>query len=244
MTNTNASVLRLVEQGDAAYKRRDYEAAERSYEQALGLAIRTGVETNYVYSCLVKVYKKHKRYKEAYEISLRAVPSTAGFRDCAICLRQLAKQAEKAQDVVLLRTTLEELYRLAVLAYLCYGTHDCQTGSRLYDRAIILCQRLDLRQIHATYETHGVLAEGGLLTDSDYRLFASVFGENCRAYSPHQDFFALTQEVNNEYINWLRHVFWQDSEFGDSPSWIRMREENIAGMVEMLRKSFPFTAHP
>ncbi|MBN2303118.1 MAG: hypothetical protein JXQ72_01495 [Anaerolineae bacterium] len=88
MSNPNLTILKLVEQGDAAYKEKEYETAKRLYEQALTLAKQTGAETNYVYSSLVKVYKKSKLYREAYQLSLQAVPTPAGFRDSAICLRQ------------------------------------------------------------------------------------------------------------------------------------------------------------
>jgi hypothetical protein len=246
MTNINAPVLRLVEQGDAAYKNRKFETAQRLYEQALDVAKRSGAATNYVYSSLVKLYIGNSEYRKAYEMSRQGLPTTAGFQDCAICLRQLAREAHKAEDDLLLAGALGELYRLAVLANLCYGTHDCQTaaGGGLFDRAVILCQKLELRQIHATFETHGVLDDGGLLTKNDYRLFASVFGENSRTYNPHQDFATLRWAVNNEYIHWLRHVFWQQPEFGDDSHAIRVREESIASTIEWFRENAPFAINP
>jgi hypothetical protein len=246
MANINAPVLRLVEQGDAAYQDKDCAKAQRLYEQALDVAKRSGAATNYVYSSLVKIYKGNSEYRKAYEMSRQALPTTAGFQDCAICLRQLAREAQNAGNASLLAGTLGELYRLAVLAYLCYGTHDCQTGAGggLYDRAVILCQKLELRQIHATYETHGVLDGGGLLTKSDYKLFASVFDENSRTYNPHQDFAALRWEVNNEYIHWLRSVYWQQPEFGHDSYAIRVREESMASTIEWFRENAPFAINP
>jgi tetratricopeptide (TPR) repeat protein len=246
MTNINVPVLRLAEQGDIAYKKKDYEKAEGIYKQALDLAVQTGAETNYVYSCLAKVYKKLKKYREAYNISFQAIPTPAGFRDCAICLRQLARQAQRAKNDSLFRETLEELYRLAALAYLCYGIHDCKTGVRgsLYDRALILCQKLELRQIHATYQTHGRLDGGGLLTESDYKLFASVFGEIEKNYNPHLDFSALTWEVNNENMKRLREHFLrapeQHPEFSNDTLWNRMANESIAENIKWLRQNAPF----
>ncbi|MBN2302885.1 MAG: tetratricopeptide repeat protein [Anaerolineae bacterium] len=249
MPNPNLSILGLVERGDSAYKNKEYEEAEQLYTQALELAIQTGTETNYVYSSLVKVYKKAGKYQEAYEISRQAVPTPAGFRDCAICLRQLAKQAKKAEDDALLEETLKELYRLAVLAYLCYGTHDCITGVRgsLHDRAVILCQKLELNQINVAYSTHGHLAGGGLLTEGDYKLFSSFFGETGNSYDPHLNFSALMREVNTEYLKWLRSYFLdppaESPEFRDSPFWIRMAENNIASTIKELKKIAPFAVN-
>jgi hypothetical protein len=246
MANMNAPILRLVERGDAAFKEKHYEKAEHLYTQALELAVQSGAETNYVYSCLVKVYKKSEKHQQAYKTSLHAVPTPAGFRDCSICLRQLVKQATKAEDDSLIIKWLEEFYRLGVLAYLCYETSDCSKGvyGPLYDRAVILCQRLELRQISATYPTHGTLAEGGLLTKRDYKLFASTFGETSQIYNPILDFSALTREVNNEFIRWLRQSYLEppkeNPEYGNDPFWIRLAEQNIASTIEQLKRIAPF----
>ncbi len=243
MTNTNIPILRIVEQGDAAYKKKDYETAERLYKQALDLAKRTGAETNYVYSALAKVTKrKSDGLREAYNYS-RQTCTPAGFRDGAIALRKLARQVKKEKNVSLLRETLEELYRLAVLAYLCYGTHDCKSGFGLYDRAVIVCQMLELRQINATYQTHGTLEGGGLLTETDYKLYASVFGETDKTYNPLLDFAILTREVNDRYVNWLRDYYMRapdDSDFVVDAFWIKLATENFNHSIESLRKNFPW----
>ena len=246
MVNMNAPVLRLVQRGDVAFKEKNYEKAERLYTQALELAMQSGAETNYVYSCLVKVYKKSEKHQQAYETSLRAVPTSAGFRDCSICLRQLVKQATKTKDDSLIIRWCEEFYRLGVLAYLCYETYDCSRGvyGPLYDRAVILCRKLELNQISATYPTNGILAGGGLLTERDYRLFASIFGETSRIYNPLLDFSALTREINNEFLRWLRESYREppkeNPEYRHDPFWIKLAEQNIASTIEQLKRIAPF----
>lgn len=240
MANPNAPVLRLVDKGDAAYKKKNYEAAKKFYEQALEIALKKGGDTNFVYSSLAKVFKKLKMYKEAYEIS-RQICTPAGFRDSAISLRQLAKQAQKTNDDTTIRNILNEFYKLAVLAYLCYGPFDCKGGVRgaLYDRAAILCQRIDLKQIHATYQTHGIISGGGILTENDYKMFSAIFGETSRTYNPHQDFVALTKAINEAFIKSM-YESWHSTEFGDDPFMVRMRDDSIAETLKWLRENAPF----
>jgi tetratricopeptide (TPR) repeat protein len=206
MTDANAQVLRIVEQGDAAYKAGKYQQAQHLCEQALDIAKRHGTETNYIHSCLVKIYKKNGQYTKAYEISKQALPTPAAFRDCAICLRKMAKEAQKNKQALVLSDTLNELYRLAVLAYLCYGTHDCDTGvpGWLYDRAVAVSQRFSMPQIQATYPACGKLEGEGLLTKADYKLFGSVFGETERTYNPNTEFRNALRKINKETTEaWL-----------------------------------------
>jgi tetratricopeptide (TPR) repeat protein len=182
---TNSS-LGLVEQGDDAYKRKDYLEAQRLYEQALEVAKANQEETNYIYSCLTKVYKKNKDYRQAFLLSKEALPTPAAFRDCAICLRALAKRANKEGGTVTYRLALDDLYRLGVLACLCYGEHDCQSGvsGAKYDRAVAICRRMNGQLPNATFEQNGKIVVGGLLTESDYSMLADAFGESDKTFTP------------------------------------------------------------
>lgn len=192
--------LELVKQGDEAFKRKDYVEAQRLYEQALEAAKAGREDTNYIYSSLAKVYKKNKQYRDAYLLSKKALPTPAAFRDCAICLRSLAKEARKSGTEASYRQALDELYRLAVHACLCYGTHDCQSGvsGRAYARAIVISRGLKSKPINATFQQNGKIVGGGLLAEQDYDMLIDAFGQNENTYAPQQEYVELLQAADEE----------------------------------------------
>ncbi|MBI3241136.1 MAG: hypothetical protein HYZ49_02445 [Chloroflexi bacterium] len=192
--------LELVKQGDEAYKRKDYVEAQRLYEQALEAAKARREDTNYIYSSLAKAYKKNKRYRDAYLLSRKALPTPAAFRDCAICLRSLAKEAKKGHTEASYRQALDDLYRLAVHACLCYGAHDCQSGVSgiAYEKATVISQGLKGRQINATFQQNGRIFSGGLLTEQDYDMLIDAFGQNENTYVPQQEYADILQAANEE----------------------------------------------
>jgi tetratricopeptide (TPR) repeat protein len=192
--------LDLVEQGDEAYKRKDYLDAQRLYQQALEVARANREDTNYIYSSLTKVYKKNKNYRQAYLLSKKALPTPAAFRDCATCLRSLAKEAKKASDSVSYRHALEDLYKLGAYACLCYGEHNCQSGvsGAAYDRAVIMSRSMKGRPTDATFERNGKIVGGGLLTEADYIMFADAFGESDKTFIPQQEYATMLQVIDEE----------------------------------------------
>jgi tetratricopeptide (TPR) repeat protein len=194
------TTLGFVEQGDDAYKRKDYSEAQRLYEQALEIAKANREDTNYIYSSLTKVYKKNKNYRQAYLLSKKALPTPAAFRDCAICLRSQAKEAKKEGDDATYRHALEDLYRLGVHACLCYGEHDCQSGVSgvSYDRAVIISRSMKSQLPVATFESNGKIIGGGLLAESDYAMFTDAFGESDKTFMPQQEYLAILQAVDEK----------------------------------------------
>lgn len=202
--------LELVEQGDEAYKRKDYLDAQRLYEQALEVAKANREDTNYIYSSLTKVYKKNKNYRQAYLLSKKALPTPAAFRDCATCLRSLAKEAKKAGDSVSYRHALEDLYKLGAHACLCYGEHNCQSGvsGAAYDRAVIISQNMKGRLTDAAFERNGKIVGGGLLTKADYIMFADAFGESDKTFTPLQEYVTMLQAADEEMKS-REEKFWK-----------------------------------
>lgn len=189
--------LQLVAQGDEAYKSKDYSEAQRLYEKALEIAKDGNEETNYIYSYLTKVYKKNGRFREAYLLSKEAIPTPAAFRDCAICLRQIAKSARKGGDEGGYRQALEDLYRLAIYACLCYGKNGISGAD--YDKAVIISKILEDEQITATYEQNGKIGIwSSLLTEKDYKLFAEAFGQTEKTFDPNVEFRTLLEKANAE----------------------------------------------
>lgn len=191
--------LDLVQRGDVAYRQRDYRAAQELYEEALRIAKVQGKETNYIYSSLVRVYKHNRLYLEAVELARQAMPTPAGFRDAAICLRAVAKEGLARKDPSQVERALDELYRMAVLAAVCYGDHDCKSAvsGQQYERALLIVKALPLRSIGHCYRDRGVI-KGGLLGGSDYRLFEKVFGASPGIFDPQMEYSELLKSVDQE----------------------------------------------
>jgi len=208
MPDINARVFLLVEQGNLAYKNEKYQNAEDLYNQALELAERCGIETNFIFSSLVKVYKKLGLYDKGYQISKQAIPTPAAFNDCAVLLRKIIQASKKDDQTTRLSETLDELYRLSVLAFLCYGPHDCKSGvaGSLFERAEYIVQQLPLGQIQATYTTKGILTSGGILTERDYRFFTDTFGQNDSLYNPNEDYSELIHTANETLWQKLQEI--------------------------------------
>lgn len=229
--------LNLVEKGDAAYKDKDYGQAQLLYERALGLAKSRGQETNYIYGSLAKVYKRNKRYKDAYRLSRKAIPTPVGFRDCAICLRGIAREAKENGKNEELRKALDQLYRLAILACVYFADHDCKSGvgEHLYDKAVYIHRRLREKSIQANFQENGRIATGGLLTEQDYKLFTGVFGQNEKIYDPRPKYSDLIKaaeaEMERRELAWERCLWKRGGRPEMTPS---LTEVSLRQMIYVL----------
>jgi hypothetical protein len=223
-----ADPLRLTEQGDRAYARKDYVAAEAFYLDALSAAKQIGTPTNYIYTQLARVFKRNKAFKEAYALSRKAVPTPAGFTDCATSARGAIRQAISEKDMDLAARWLDELYRLGVRAWLCYGAHDCKSGvaGYLHERAVYIDSALESEAIGASYASNGRIgASGGLLVERDYSLMAKVFGVNALIYDPLVDFGSLVAAVDSKIRAEAPSLWRCISRYGTdvSESWSKIR---------------------
>jgi tetratricopeptide (TPR) repeat protein len=232
--------LNLVEKGDAAFKDKDYGEAQLLYERALELANSRGQETNYIYSSLVKVHKRNKRYKEAYGLSRKAIPTPRGFRDCAVCLRALAHKAKKNGKHEELRKALNQLYKLATRACVYFADYDCKSGVErdLYDKAVYIHRRLPEKDIEANFQENGRIATGGLLTEQDYTLFTDVFGKNEKVYDPrihHSHLIkAAEAEMERRELAWERCLWKREGRPEITPSLTEVSLRQIIYIVGIL----------
>jgi hypothetical protein len=105
-------------------------------------------------------------------------PSPGVFREERKRFRALFRLYKKQGDVDKLKEALDQYYKLAALVCVCYGDHDCNSGTIgwKYDLAVKTVKKV-CKNIHQSFAINGYLDNCGFITKTDWKLFAATFGE-------------------------------------------------------------------
>jgi hypothetical protein len=105
-------------------------------------------------------------------------PSPAVFREERKRFRALFRLYKKQGDVDKLKEALDQYYKLAALVCVCYGDHDCNSGTIgwKYDIAVKTVKKV-CKKINQSFAVNGYLDNCGFITKTDWKLFIATFGE-------------------------------------------------------------------
>lgn len=122
---------------------------------------------------------------KSFNLCLFDDPSPAVFREERKRFRALIRKYKKENSLEELRLTLDQYYKLALLAYACYGEHDCNSGviGWQYDKAVGIVKEIS-NKIDQTYKTHGYIENSNFISQNDWKEFVRVFGESSKRFNP------------------------------------------------------------